>query len=154
MITTRNPLEHAVADPKSVAKAIKATCYDCVGRGEEDGTMREIATCTSWGCPLWQLRPYQKQAPEDFGHAQRQQVIAQYPPKSKQATAAASPKNRLKALRAFCWDCMGGDLPSTPGVLELVYNCTAQFPNPQPSGYCGCPLWPRRQQPKKKQQTT
>lgn len=139
-----NPLQHAMRDSNSLAKAVKAQCFECVGRGEDSGTRREIGNCTAWRCPLWQHRPYQKQAPKDFGIQQRKAAVAEYAQPSKQAYAAADPTSRRKAVAAFCWDCMGGENPRDKSVHALVENCNSTFPNPQPSGYCGCPFWPHR----------
>jgi hypothetical protein len=39
----------------SPREAIKAKCLECIGFERA-----EITRCTSWGCPLWPYRPYQK----------------------------------------------------------------------------------------------
>ena len=41
------------ASPRS---AIKAQCLICVGYKRDD-----VSHCTSFSCPLWAYRPYQKQ---------------------------------------------------------------------------------------------
>jgi hypothetical protein len=39
--------------------AIKAFCQHCVGYRD---VVTEVGNCTANGCPLWQMRPYQKKA--------------------------------------------------------------------------------------------
>lgn len=56
----RTPIERANDKPDSLRCAITAKCYECVGMGT-DGNYRDIIrTCTSYSCPLYKLRPYQK----------------------------------------------------------------------------------------------
>jgi hypothetical protein len=135
----RDPIEHSIADPKSQAKAIKAMCFECVGRNDDPNPRRTVATCTSWGCPLWQVRPWQKFAPDGYGQEKRTEAVHV---KVHQSIAASysDPKCRPKAIKAKCVECMGG--------FSSIAKCSSVFPNPKPSGYCGCPLWPHRPQPK------
>ena len=50
----RGALKRAYAG-KSRAAAIKAFCLRCVGYQKND-----VRDCTSYGCPLWPQRPYQR----------------------------------------------------------------------------------------------
>ncbi len=54
-----SPIEASQADPKSRAKAIKAKCYECMGGQESDNWKKDVKHCSSYGCPLRPLRPYQ-----------------------------------------------------------------------------------------------
>jgi len=53
------PIEAAQADPNSRAKAIKAKCYECMGGEDSDNWKKSVKHCSSMGCPLLALRPYQ-----------------------------------------------------------------------------------------------
>jgi len=48
----RNPIEIALADPKSFRKAITAKCWDCSGKQWD-----EVYDCRVTSCPLHALRP-------------------------------------------------------------------------------------------------
>jgi hypothetical protein len=54
-----NPLDEALAKPKSRVLAIRAKCWDCEGRGADPGWQRRVRECVVESCPLWHLRPYQ-----------------------------------------------------------------------------------------------
>lgn len=54
-----SPIEAAQADPTSRAKAIKAKCYECMGGDESDNWKKDVKQCSSYGCPLRPLRPFQ-----------------------------------------------------------------------------------------------
>lgn len=54
-----SPIEAAQADPTSRAKAIKAKCYECMGGQESDNWKKDVKQCSSYGCPLRALRPFQ-----------------------------------------------------------------------------------------------
>lgn len=51
-----DPLEKAAANPKSKALAIKAKCYDCVGRDADPGWRDRVRGCQIMICPLWNVR--------------------------------------------------------------------------------------------------
>jgi hypothetical protein len=53
-----DPIERARRNPSSRALAIKAKCFDCVGRGADPGWRWWVGNCTA-DCPLVPLRPYQ-----------------------------------------------------------------------------------------------
>ena len=55
-IQRQNPLEKAQASPKSKALAIKAKCYDCVGRDYDPGWHRRVRECPVTDCALWPVR--------------------------------------------------------------------------------------------------
>ncbi len=50
-----NPREKAKANAKSLRLAINANCFDCVG-----GSRTEVTRCEITDCPLWNVRPWQK----------------------------------------------------------------------------------------------
>jgi hypothetical protein len=57
--TILNPLEKAIANPKSRILAIKAFCFTCMGSGDDKGWKLSIKHCTCINCPLYSFRPYQ-----------------------------------------------------------------------------------------------
>jgi hydroxyethylthiazole kinase-like sugar kinase family protein len=52
---TLDPIEKAAANPKSLRMAINAMCYDCVC-----GNRAEVSRCEVKTCPLYQVRPWQR----------------------------------------------------------------------------------------------
>lgn len=52
----KDPLEKALADPRSYVKAVRAKCWDCLGRPGSRTRDREILACEADHCPLWHLR--------------------------------------------------------------------------------------------------
>lgn len=55
-----DPIEKHLQDPLSKAKAIKAKCFDCVGRGWDPNWKKAVGNCSCLDCPLYTVRPYQK----------------------------------------------------------------------------------------------
>lgn len=60
-----NPHEQALAKPTSRAKAVRAKCWDCQGRGADAAWQRHVRECTVTICPLWHIRPY-RERPESI----------------------------------------------------------------------------------------
>ena len=62
-VKEKNPIEHLLLDPLSLRKSITAFCYNCMGGTEKEppdaNWRKEIKHCTSVGCPLMEVRPYQ-----------------------------------------------------------------------------------------------
>jgi len=58
----RSPRDRARDMPKSLRAAVTAKCWECMGDGADGPvhTRQAIRTCTSPGCPLYGLRPYQR----------------------------------------------------------------------------------------------
>jgi hypothetical protein len=56
----KNPIEKSKENPLSFRKAINAKCFECVGAGQDANYRNEIRNCTSYTCPLHQLRPYSR----------------------------------------------------------------------------------------------
>lgn len=54
----RTPLERALARPTSLAAAVKAKCWDCVGCGHDPNWRGAVAACEITTCGLWHVRPY------------------------------------------------------------------------------------------------
>ncbi len=131
-----DPIEKATRNTASKALAIVAMCYECVGRNADPNYRKEVAHCTSWGCSLWHLRPWQELAPPNYGHEKRAAAVADYPKKSAAAFATANPESRVRAIRAKCVECMG----------NTRIPCPSDFPRERAGlgGYRGCPLWPHR----------
>ena len=148
---TLNPYQKSIANPRSLTQALKATCFGCMGRGE--GARMEIATCSSYGCPLWPHRPYQSQAPAGFGLKKRAAAVAALEEREHGknpviAAAKDTTNSKRKAATAYCYDCMGG-------MRDLIATCKSVFPvarDTTDNPYCGCPLWPHR--PWKNKRTT
>lgn len=57
----RTPAEVARENPKSKALAIWAKCWDCEGAGADPGWQRRVHSCVVTACPLWPVRPYQRE---------------------------------------------------------------------------------------------
>ena len=55
-----SPVEKALADPRSLRKAVTAFCYECMGGDDEPGARKEVTNCSAKGCPLYQVRPWQQ----------------------------------------------------------------------------------------------
>lgn len=55
-----NPIERAAERPESLRRAVTAKCYECVGMGGDANFRKSIRMCTSYTCPLYAVRPYQK----------------------------------------------------------------------------------------------
>lgn len=55
-----NPRDQALAKPQSKTAAIRAMCWDCLGRGADGNWQKAIRECEIVKCPLHHVRPYQK----------------------------------------------------------------------------------------------
>lgn len=53
---SKNPVEKLETNPSSLRLAVNAMCYQCMGCLN---TPSEIRDCTSTGCALYAVRPYQ-----------------------------------------------------------------------------------------------
>lgn len=60
LLKPTSPLNKALADPKSLRKAVTAFCYECVGGDGEPGARIHVRNCTTRNCPLFRVRPWQK----------------------------------------------------------------------------------------------
>lgn len=56
--TLNNIIDGARSRPRSRASAIRAKCYDCVGRNDDPNPRRTVRECTVTGCPLIHCRPW------------------------------------------------------------------------------------------------
>lgn len=141
-----NPTEKALADPKSRSKAIRATCYECLGAEDCPNVRNEIGHCMAFDCALWHLRPYRENATNPdgtpFGTEKRATALKQAEIKnmanSLLLSAARRPKSATAAIRARCVQCQGNRMDVT--------NCPSVFGKPRgdSSHYFGCPLYPVR----------
>jgi hypothetical protein len=59
VIEKLNPVEKAKKNPKSLRMAINAKCWECSCEQR-----LEITNCTCVSCPLYPVRPYQKNSEE------------------------------------------------------------------------------------------
>ncbi|MBI2801252.1 MAG: hypothetical protein HYX63_13405 [Gammaproteobacteria bacterium] len=143
-----DPLEKAYRDPTSLKLAIHAMCFECLGRDHDLNVKNEIGSCAAYACPLWDLRPYQHLAPDGHGAEKRKSALeAVLDDDATLAAAARKPLSRAKAMRAKCFECMGGNRKS---IAECGSGFVAAKP-PIPTGhlkgkmeYRECPLWPVR----------
>lgn len=55
-----DPIEKSKANPGSMKLAIRAHCYDCVGR--DTGYISDIRNCEIIECALHRFRPYQSKS--------------------------------------------------------------------------------------------
>jgi hypothetical protein len=55
-VSCRGLLARCFSKKASPRQAIKAQCHDCCGFDRP-----AITECTAFGCPLWNLRPYQQE---------------------------------------------------------------------------------------------
>jgi hypothetical protein len=61
LLKVSTPIQKARANPNSLRKAITAFCFECVGGDGEPGARNHVRDCTAKGCPLFRVRPWQKQ---------------------------------------------------------------------------------------------
>lgn len=59
-IVQKTPTEKHKENPLSLRLLINAFCFECVG-----GIKKEITCCTATTCPLYLVKPYQKNGQED-----------------------------------------------------------------------------------------
>ena len=59
-VKAKTPLEKLQDKPTSLRQAITAFCWLCVGENRKD-----VTNCSATKCPLWNVRPYQKNSKED-----------------------------------------------------------------------------------------
>lgn len=134
-----NAIEKARRNPASKALAMKGRCWQCEGI-EDPGTVERIAACAIKRCALNPLRPHQR------GGAQAAvaKLLASVSPHPAGAVlgplerARCNPASRSAAIRAYCWDCMGGKENGRSGangnVRKLVRECSVN----------DCTIWPVR----------
>jgi hypothetical protein len=139
-----SPTEKALADPKSRSKAIRATCFECLGGEECPNVRREVGRCTAFDCALWHMRPYRKTETEadgtPFGIVRREAALAATILKPLEgallASAARNANSAAAAIRARCVQCQGN--------RKDVTHCQAWFGRRENRTYTGCPLHPVR----------
>lgn len=65
-----SPIEKSRRNPGSLRASINGKCWDCQGGGDNPSTRWLIGNCTSPGCCLFGVRPYQghlgRPAPADY----------------------------------------------------------------------------------------
>lgn len=59
-----NPYERALSKPKSMAYAIKAYCWQCVGADGTPNWQDEVRYCPVTKCALHHVRPYNEKHKE------------------------------------------------------------------------------------------
>lgn len=150
----KNPILRALKNPDSVADAIRAYCYDCMGGhpsnvGTKTEFVNRIRDCDLLHCALWLHRPYQDGAEKAANIAAAETAAKQLPRLTGTGdvdltdTYARNPQARRKALNAKCWQCIGGRTDAAP--RKQISNCQCEFNSQNPGG---CPLWPQRRRQK------
>ncbi len=66
-IVRLDPMTKAANHPKSLRLAITAKCYDCSGRDEDPGMRGRVLDCNAPTCPLWPVRPWQRDDSDQEG---------------------------------------------------------------------------------------
>lgn len=54
----KNLLEKWKENKTSLRKSVDAACFMCVGGVDGDNVIKEIRNCSSYSCPLREVRPY------------------------------------------------------------------------------------------------
>jgi hypothetical protein len=134
-----NAIDKAKRNPASKALAMKGRCWQCEGI-EDPGTVERIAACSVKRCALNPLRPHQRGGTK----ATIEKLLATAPTYPAGAIlgplerARSNPASRSTAIRAYCWDCMGGKENGRSGangnVRKLVRECSVE----------DCTIWPVR----------
>lgn len=58
-----DPMQKALANPRSPKMAIRAMCWQCEGGFADPGVRQRVGACAKEGsCPLWPHRPWQKKS--------------------------------------------------------------------------------------------
>ena len=132
-----NPIEKSVREPKSLKYALRAMCYECVGRELDPNPRKAIGCCTSYACPLWSLRPYRHMGESAEANDLRTAALQTPGLEPAVVNAARKPASRRAAVNAKCMECMGS-------ARDMIRECAGEFPQMGQNGYRGCPLYPHR----------
>lgn len=130
----------AATNPKSISLAIAARCWQCVGGGADPAAVEQIKKCTIGDCALYPVRPYQAHGFKANIEVLRRSAPVLPPGKvaSPIDRARANPSSRALAVRACCYDCMGGQPVGRPNpngnVKKHVGECAT----------IRCALWDAR----------
>lgn len=127
---SNNPISKALVAP-SRAGAIRGYCYWCSGGDATDTNVqqsitRQVRECENKNCALWTVRPWRdqetKQADEQWAVGNVERRGYQLPPDTIVATAYKTPRSKLYAIRAKCWNCIGGT--HDPGAHGRIRDCS------------------------------
>ena len=66
-----NPIQKALANPKSLRAAINGKCFECGG-----DQYKEVILCKSKDCPLWSLRPWKINETTKIGKTDMEETIS------------------------------------------------------------------------------
>lgn len=58
----KNPKEKWLDNKTSLRFSINAMCFECMGGCKGDSAVNEIRHCSSYECPLYEVRPYQSKS--------------------------------------------------------------------------------------------
>lgn len=111
--------------------SIRARCWQCVSGDDDEGGTRRIHDCTSRGCPLWSVRPYQPEGARVPRVARAAIKLADIPlhRQDHAGKALTHPGNATLAIKGYCHLCGGGRADSTS--MREVTACPA----------ASCALW-------------
>lgn len=126
----------AARGPHRRPLAMAARCYQCAGSADPNVT-RRIAECPIVVCSLHPHR-----SPQDGGYRENLAALkARLPPAppgavlSPMERARLNPESRALAVRAYCYDCMGGqpvgDVNTNGNLRKMVGDCSVT----------SCALW-------------
>ncbi|MBK1683401.1 hypothetical protein [Rhodoferax fermentans] len=120
----------AVTRP-SKTLAIRARCWQCVSGDDDDGGTTRIAVCSSTGCALHSVRPYQPEGArvKRLPRADADVSGAGLHRLDHGAKAVANPGNIGLAVRGYCHQCCGGR--SDVGTMREAQGCAV----------ANCGLW-------------
>lgn len=102
----------------SLKDAVRARCWQCVGGDEDEGGSVRIRECASSDCSLWSVRPYKMK--DEPLPAPREGEISEG---DHYGRAMASPGVRAIAIRAYCYQCQGGQRETN--TMRMVTDCPA-----------------------------
>ena len=116
--------------------AIAARCWQCQG-DDDAGTASRIKHCASEACALHPHRPYQEGSYRDNLAARKAQAPAapQGVTLSPTERARFDPISRPLAVKAYCYDCMGGQPAGQRNPNGNVRRMVAECPA------ISCALW-------------
>lgn len=119
----------AASNSKSKALALAARCWQCVGGNDDSKPVDRIRNCLISQCAIFPHRPYQEGS-YTANLAARKDNAPTIPPNtvvSPIERALANPASRPLAIRAYCYDCMGGQpkgcANSNGNVRQFIGEC-------------------------------
>ena len=113
-------------------KSIRAKCWQCVGGSDDPQAKQSIASCTTQGCTLWSVRPFQDDASKVPKLLTKNVNKSGHKKMDHRGKALANPGNQVMAIKGYCHTCQGGGIDQK--TQQAVWACSASE----------CALWPAR----------